>query len=113
MDLGLLYKAIEQTQVDMIAASATDGLLSKMDLQILEDDKHAFPSYELSFVAREAILAEKPEMRAAQRTIRQIHERKNAAVELSSRRGAINRWGQVAEGFFEVGRIEVINAIAA
>src|SRR5437764_6124825 len=39
MDLGLLYKAIEQRQVTMIAANATDGVLSKMDLRILSDDK--------------------------------------------------------------------------
>jgi osmoprotectant transport system substrate-binding protein len=65
MDLGLLYKAIEQEQVDMIAASATDGMLSKMDLKVLEDDKHAFPPYEVSIVAREALLGERPEVRAA------------------------------------------------
>jgi len=65
MDLGLLYKAIEQGQVDMIAASATDGMLSKMDLKVLEDDKHAFPPYQVSIVAREALLGERPEVRAA------------------------------------------------
>ncbi len=65
MDLGLLYKAIEQGQVDMIAANATDGVLSKMDLQILEDDRHAFPSYEVSLVAREELLNQRPEVRAA------------------------------------------------
>jgi osmoprotectant transport system substrate-binding protein len=65
MDLGLLYKAIEQNQVDMIAANATDGVLSKMDLQILEDDKRAFPPYQVSLVAREEMLKEIPEMRAA------------------------------------------------
>ena len=65
MELGLLYKAIEQGQVDMIAASATDGVLSKMDLTVLEDDKHAFPSYEVSLVAREALLNERPDVRAA------------------------------------------------
>src|SRR5205085_11189440 len=43
MDLGLLYKAIEQGQVTMIAANATDGVLSAMDLKILADDRHAFP----------------------------------------------------------------------
>ena len=42
MDLGLLYKAMEQGRVTMIAANATDGMLSKMDLQILRDDRHAF-----------------------------------------------------------------------
>jgi osmoprotectant transport system substrate-binding protein len=65
MDLGLLYKAIEQGQVDMIAANATDGVLSKMDLTVLEDDRHAFPAYEVSVVAREELLKERPEVRAA------------------------------------------------
>jgi osmoprotectant transport system substrate-binding protein len=65
MDLGLLYKAIEQKQVDMIAANATDGVLSKMDLKVLEDDRHAFPPYDVSIVAREKLLQEKPEMAAA------------------------------------------------
>jgi osmoprotectant transport system substrate-binding protein len=65
MDLGLLHKAIEQGQVDMIAANATDGVLSKMDLTVLEDDRHAFPAYEVSVVAREELLKERPEVRAA------------------------------------------------
>jgi osmoprotectant transport system substrate-binding protein len=65
MDLGLLYKAIEQGQVDMIAANATDGMLAKSDLKILEDDKHAFPPYQVSIVAREVLLNERPEVRTA------------------------------------------------
>jgi osmoprotectant transport system substrate-binding protein len=65
MDLGLLYQAIGQGQVDMIAASATDGMLSKLDLQVLEDDRHAFPPYEVSIVTREELLTTRPEVRAA------------------------------------------------
>jgi len=65
MDLGLLYKAIELGQVDMIAANATDGMLAKGDLKVLEDDRHAFPPYQVSIVAREALLGERPEVRAA------------------------------------------------
>jgi glycine betaine/choline ABC-type transport system substrate-binding protein len=65
MDLGLLYQAMGQGQVDMIAASATDGVLSKMDLQVLEDDRHAFPPYEVSIVAREELLGERPAVRTA------------------------------------------------
>ena len=53
MDLGLLYRALEQGRVTMIAANATDGLLSKLDLKVLRDDKHAFPPYELSVAVRE------------------------------------------------------------
>ena len=56
MDLGLLYRAIDQNQVTMIAANATDGLLSKRDLKVLEDDRHAFPPYQVCILARHDLL---------------------------------------------------------
>jgi len=65
MDLGLLYKALEQGQVTMIAANATDGLLSKMDLKLLDDDKHAFPPYQVCILAREDSLRGTPGLREA------------------------------------------------
>ncbi len=65
MDLGLLYRALEDGQVTMIAANATDGLLSKLDVKALDDDKHAFPPYELCIAAREDRLSEVPGLRAA------------------------------------------------
>ncbi|MEO8048905.1 MAG: glycine betaine ABC transporter substrate-binding protein [Acidobacteriota bacterium] len=65
MDLGLLYQALEDGQVNMIAANATDGLLSKLNVQVLEDDQHAFPPYELCIAAREDRLSTIPGLRAA------------------------------------------------
>ncbi len=66
MDLGLLYQALEQGQVTMIAASATDGLLSKLDLQVLADDQHAFPPYEVAIAVRQASLQQqRPGLREA------------------------------------------------
>jgi glycine betaine/choline ABC-type transport system substrate-binding protein len=65
MDLGLLYKALEQGQVTMIAANATDGLLSKMDLKVLGDDKHAFPPYQVCLAARQDSLRDTPGFREA------------------------------------------------
>jgi glycine betaine/choline ABC-type transport system substrate-binding protein len=65
MDLGLLYKALEQGQVTMIAANATDGLLSKMDLKVLLDDQHAFPPYQVSIVIRQDVMRETPGLREA------------------------------------------------
>jgi glycine betaine/choline ABC-type transport system substrate-binding protein len=65
MDLGLLYRALEDGQVTMIAANATDGLLSKLDVKVLDDDKHAFPPYEVCIAAREERLAAIPGLRAA------------------------------------------------
>jgi len=65
MDLGLLYKALEGNQVTMIAANATDGLLSKLDLKALADDKHAFPPYQVSIAASQDRLRATPGMREA------------------------------------------------
>jgi osmoprotectant transport system substrate-binding protein len=65
MDLGLLYTALEGKQVDMIAASATDGQISKMDVAVLQDDKHYFPPYQCAAVVREAAEKRLPGLRAA------------------------------------------------
>jgi osmoprotectant transport system substrate-binding protein len=65
MDLGLFYKAMEQGEVTMIAANATDGLLSKMDLKILRDDRQAFPPYQVCVVARQDTMSAIPGMREA------------------------------------------------
>ncbi|MSV27264.1 MAG: ABC transporter substrate-binding protein [Bryobacterales bacterium] len=65
MDLGLLYKALDQGQVTMIAANATDGLLSKLDLQALRDDKHAFPPYEVAIAVRRDSMLRTPGLREA------------------------------------------------
>ena len=60
-----LARAIEQKQVDMIAANATDGLLSKLDLKVLTDDLRAFPPYEVCIVARSDRLRDLPGLEAA------------------------------------------------
>jgi glycine betaine/choline ABC-type transport system substrate-binding protein len=65
MDLGLLYRALEQRQVDMIAGNATDGLLSKLDLKVLADDRHAFPPYQVCIAARQDSLARTPGLEPA------------------------------------------------
>src|SRR3954447_7923084 len=65
MDLGLLYAALGARKVDLIAANSTDGLISAMDVAILEDDRHYFPPYECAVVARQETLARYPQLRAA------------------------------------------------
>jgi osmoprotectant transport system substrate-binding protein len=52
LDLGLLYRALLNGQVDVVAGNSTDGLLSANDLVILQDDKHYFPAYDAVPVAR-------------------------------------------------------------
>jgi len=65
MDLGLLYQALKQGQVDMVAGSATDGLIAAMGLTTLRDDKSYFPPYEASLAVRGAALQAKPGLREA------------------------------------------------
>ena len=52
MDLGLLYQALKQGQVDMVAGSATDGVIPKLGLRVLRDDKSYFPPYEAAVAVR-------------------------------------------------------------
>lgn len=65
MDLGLLYSALEQKQVDMAAGNATDGMLSVLDVTVLRDDRHYFPPYEAALIARAESLSSHPGLRAA------------------------------------------------
>jgi len=65
MDLGLLYAALEQHQVDLAAANSTDGRLANPAFITLLDDKHYFPPYQGAFVVRDASLARVPGLEQA------------------------------------------------
>ena len=65
LDLGLLYRAFLEKQVDLVAGNSTDGLLSARDLVTLADDKHYFPPYEAVPVIRSETEYRHPEVRAA------------------------------------------------
>ena len=65
MDLGLLYKALEQQQVNMVAGNATDGQLSVLDVLVLRDDKRYFPPYDCALAVRSESLEANPPLRQA------------------------------------------------
>jgi osmoprotectant transport system substrate-binding protein len=65
MDLGLLYRALADKQVDVVAGNSTDGLIATLGMVVLEDDRNFFPPYQAVTVARGAALQEHPELRAA------------------------------------------------
>jgi len=64
LDLGLLYRALLDKQVDLVAGNSTDGLIAARDLVILADDKHYFPPYEAVPIVRDDTLARHPELSA-------------------------------------------------
>jgi len=65
MDLGLLYRTLNNHQVDMIAGNSTDGPIAAFGLKVLEDDKHYFPPYQAVPLVREDALQRWPQMRVA------------------------------------------------
>jgi osmoprotectant transport system substrate-binding protein len=65
MDLGLLYRALLEKQVDLVAGNSTDGLIAARDLAILEDDKHYFPPYQAVPMVRRETVKRHPMVREA------------------------------------------------
>jgi osmoprotectant transport system permease protein len=65
MDLSLIYRALAERQVDLIAGDATSGLIEAYGLTMLEDDRRYFPPYDAVIVARSATLLAHPELREA------------------------------------------------
>lgn len=61
--LGLLYQALKEKEVDVIAGNTTDGLIESLGLVVLQDDKQYFPPYEAVPVVRGLILQRYPELR--------------------------------------------------
>jgi osmoprotectant transport system substrate-binding protein len=65
MDLGLIYRALVDHQVDIVAGNSTDGLIDSLGLVALEDDRHYFPPYGAVPIVRQSTLARFPQLRAA------------------------------------------------
>ena len=65
MDLGLIYRALVDKKVDIVAGNSTDGLIDALHLVPLIDDRHYFPPYDAVPIVRRAALAKFPQLRAA------------------------------------------------
>jgi osmoprotectant transport system substrate-binding protein len=65
LDLGLLYRALADKQVDLVAGNSTDGVIESLHMVALEDDLHYFPPYEAVPLLRRATIEKHPEVRDA------------------------------------------------
>ncbi|HEY6943907.1 MAG TPA: glycine betaine ABC transporter substrate-binding protein [Candidatus Acidoferrum sp.] len=65
MDLGLIYRALVDHQVDVVAGNSTDGLIDALGLVALEDNLHYFPPYDAVPIVRESTLERFPQLRVA------------------------------------------------
>jgi osmoprotectant transport system substrate-binding protein len=62
MSLDLIYRALAQGLVDMVAGNSTDGQISRLGLVVLEDDKKYFPPYEAVPIFRREVLKKYPQL---------------------------------------------------
>ena len=65
MDLGLIYRALVDKKVDIVAGNSTDGLIEALHLVSLVDDKHYFPPYDAVPIVRRDALDKFPQLRSA------------------------------------------------
>jgi osmoprotectant transport system substrate-binding protein len=63
MELGLIYRALAEGKVDVVAGNSTDGQVEALDLAMLEDDRRYFPPYHAAPVVDAALLERHPELR--------------------------------------------------
>jgi osmoprotectant transport system permease protein len=90
MDLSLIYKALADGQVDVIAGDATSAQIDALDLTALDDGRHYFPPYDAAPVVRTSALLGHPEIgRAMTRLVGHVTERDmramNRAVDVDRR----------------------------
>jgi len=60
MDLGLIYRALAEGEVDVVAGNSTDGVIASLGLVALEDDRRYFPPYDAVPVVRRETLERHP-----------------------------------------------------
>jgi osmoprotectant transport system substrate-binding protein len=60
LDEDLMYKAVDNGDVDVITAFTTDPRIKQLHLATLEDDKKYFPPYDAAPVVRQAVLRANP-----------------------------------------------------
>lgn len=76
MDLGLLYRALVDRQVDIVAGNSTDGLIDFLHLVPLEDNLHYFPPYDAVPIVRHSALEKFPQL---PQTLSDLHDKISAA----------------------------------
>jgi len=99
MDLGLTYRALADGRVDLIAGDSTNGLISALKLQKLDDDRAYFPPYDAVPVFNAASLRRHPELvpvleRLSGRLSAATMQKLNAAVDLQGQTPelVVRRW---------------------
>jgi osmoprotectant transport system permease protein len=76
LDHDVAYRALAEGEIDVTDLYSTDAEIRQYGIQVLEDDRHAFPEYQALFVHRADLASRAPEALAA---VRRLEGRISAA----------------------------------
>lgn len=65
LDIGLKYQALNNSQIDVVSISTTDGALANPNLKVLTDDKAFYTHYHAGTVVRQEALQKYPKLESA------------------------------------------------
>ncbi|AYU54328.1 osmoprotectant ABC transporter substrate-binding protein [Staphylococcus debuckii] len=63
MQIGLVYDALKNKKLDVALGYTTDGRIAAYKLKVLKDDRHFFPPYDASPLAKNDFLKKNPEIK--------------------------------------------------
>lgn len=101
-DNGLKYQVVEADEADVSPAYTTEGRLSETEkFVLLEDDRHAWPPYNLAPVVRGNVLSEYPEIKEILKKVNETLD--TAAITALNAKVDVNReeYEDVAEEYWE------------
>lgn len=64
MEIGLMYQAVKNKNVDVISGFSTDGRIKAYNLRTLKDDRNYFPPYHAAPIIRKEVLETYPKLNA-------------------------------------------------
>ena len=97
MELGLVYQALVEEEVDVVVGNSTDGLIDKFGLVVLDDDRRFFPPYDAAIVYRPDAVERHPILGSVIEELsgaidEQAMRRMNASVDVDGRSpGSVGR----------------------
>lgn len=101
-DNGIKYDVLHNDKADVAVAYTTEGQLSKTEFVILEDDKHAWPPYNIAPVIKQDLLEKNPQIKDILNKVTSKIDNSaiiklNAEVDIDKK-----EYTEVAKNFFDV-----------
>lgn len=110
IDHSLSYEALRSKQIDLIDIYSTDPKIEKYHLQILEDDRHFFPSYDAILLYRLDVPQKFPQIWKALRSLAGSISNKDMLTMNSKAELGGKNFEQIAQDFLSKGEFSTVSS---